>query len=273
MNINNKGDIVILSALMAEASPCIKFFSFKPITTWTKFQIFESNFFEDFTLRLIVSGVGKVKAVTALSIAITPSTKLVINIGIAGSTTKELTIGSIWKIIKIVDYATKKCFFPECLNKDNLGFQNILTVDTPMWSPCEGKYLIDMESSGLAQVSSLLSLAPHQLLFLKIVSDYCEKQKFDRDFVSQLISQNLSIIESSIRSYINQIVAISPIAIDVAPYIQLLSTNNTLTQAEKFLFSDLFRGALYSNIPSNELHKICYENKNVAKLKLTQFLV
>ena len=94
----------LVVATIPEAKPIIKFFNLKQNKLISEFKIFENY---QKTISLIISGIGKINAASAVTYLALKSKKIKnniwLNIGIAGG--KE-DIGKLFMINKSIDYSS-----------------------------------------------------------------------------------------------------------------------------------------------------------------------
>lgn len=172
-----------------EAQPFINKLHLKKDLTCTKFQIFKNT-----EITLLISGVGKIKSVVALTYLLSKTDispeDLLINIGICGCKDKTVALGSIFLCNKIIDNDTKHTFYPDIIFKHNFNESSIETTSLLDNNPKKfSGNLIDMESSGIYEAASTF-LQPHQIFFIKIVSDHLNTSKITKDNISKLISNS-----------------------------------------------------------------------------------
>lgn len=166
--------IYMFTALYCEASMFIRHFQLKKNPDKTRFFEFYS---ETAGIRLTVTGIGEIAAAAAVSsvcakYAPAPEDFL-LNIGtcarMAGS-------GGAFLCNKITEQATGKTFYPDILYRHGFAEEMIVTGMRP-WNAADirsaaysGGALYDMEAAAVYQAGSYFC-GPHQMMFLKIVSD------------------------------------------------------------------------------------------------------
>ena len=185
----------LVVATIPEAKPIIKFFNLKQNKLRSEFKIFENY---QKTISLIISGIGKINAASAVTYLALKSKKIKnniwLNIGIAGG--KE-QIGKLFMINKSIDYSSKKCWYPSFCFKTEITSKTCMTYDIPVF-----KYkncLNDMELSGFFSAS--LRFSYNELIHsIKIISDNEIENKTTSDygFISVLIKPHLKKIEDII---------------------------------------------------------------------------
>ncbi len=193
-------------ALQAEAQPLIEHWQLKQDVHSHEIRVYRRN-----DVCLAVCGVGKVKAAVAMTHLLNQQEILddvvALNIGIAGcgedANGSGITIGDLFLINKITDFATQRDVFPDMLIKSDLSEMPLITYDKPVDrshdnAPKVG--LVDMEASGFFQAASSY-LPPHRIVTLKIVSDFLVEKYFDKQFVAELIKNNIPAIELELERY------------------------------------------------------------------------
>ncbi len=196
--------IIITTAFLIEAKPIILNYGLKKDTQVVNFQIYRNN-----DIILGISGIGKINS-AIFTTQILSSFKnfdnvTVINLGIAGCYDKEVDIGSLLLINKIIDVACAKNYYPDILLKHALTEKVIETHDQPVILkqkdiPKNSKNnLVDMEVSGFFQAATNF-LPPERIHCLKIVSDHLDTIDLDKEKTALLISQKIDAIENFISS-------------------------------------------------------------------------
>ena len=190
--------IYIFMALYAEAKPLIKKLDLKKINSRFKFTQYESP-----EICLTITGVGSIAASTAVG-AVCASrdigeTDILVNIGSCAGSASSLH--GIYLIHKITDEVTGRTYYPDMLYKHTFDEVEIITIPsvktrekveiasnpsvrmkgkmevaTTLLVRDEEKQelisapLYDMESAAIYQAGSYF-VGPHQMQFLKVVSD------------------------------------------------------------------------------------------------------
>ena len=189
----------ILSALKSESEPFIKFYNLE------KDRRFSFPVFRKKDLYLVGIGVGKKYIEKRVSSFIQKMNNLpiqFINVGLAGGKKGIHTIGDVFIINKIKDENSKKLYFPDILYKHRFQESEVSTVCNEITNGgVEFTGLVDMESSEIFKVCSKLS-SVHNLIFLKVVSDYMDKSfgNFNKDYFSNLIKLNIKKIDVLIKN-------------------------------------------------------------------------
>lgn len=169
--------IYIFTALYCEAHPIIQYFGLIRNNQIGHFQVFENR---DKGIVLTITGVGSVAAATAVGSICTRyevcERDFLINIGTcAGIFEKEEQgMGDIFLCNKIIDMTTMRTFYPDVLYRHEFAEASVYTSvriiknDEAVATIAGGLY--DMEAAGIYQ-AGLRFLGPHQMSFLKIISD------------------------------------------------------------------------------------------------------
>ena len=184
---------LIVTALTQEARPLIDALNLKRVAGSRKIPVYAG---ED--AMLVITGMGKVSAAVAttqllhsalarMSHKFSDLGKLreggvcLINVGACGAVAEDLALGEAVLAHKIWDRATDREYFPDVLLKHPLREVSLGTFDRPLKGvkepqfPCQA---VDMEASGSFQAAHLF-LAPHQMMFLKVVVDYAQSSDYD----------------------------------------------------------------------------------------------
>lgn len=187
-----KDMIYIATALYSEAQPFIEKLNLKRDNEIKKYQVFKN---ENYTL--IITGVGKIPSTIALTYLLSKSDigkdDFFINVGLCGCNDKTFSIGSTFICNKIIDNDTGFTYFPDILFKHPFNEGSIATYSKVIKNSINNELLADMESSALFQAAGVF-FQPHQIIFLKIVSDYLTGEFISNDKVYNYISLNVDKI-------------------------------------------------------------------------------
>ena len=171
---------LIITALPQEARPVIDALGLKQDTGSHKIPVYAGE-----GAMLAITGMGKVRAAIAtthlLHLAQGANGVCLINVGTCAAVTDELALGEAVLAHKIWDHATGREFFPDLLFEHPLREVSLGTFDRPvkgMKQPHLPYQAVDMEASGIFQAAHLF-LAPHQMMFLKVVVDYVHGSDYD----------------------------------------------------------------------------------------------
>ena len=199
--------VLIITALQCEAAPLISAWQLKPLrenSLGERFQVFS-----DGETSVAVSGVGKIRAAIATSVLLSALlaeevSPIVMNIGIAGSSTRDLAIGSLVYVNKVRDVATNSRLYPDVLLAHGLPEAMLETHDAPVTTPPSSPLLVDMEGAGFLQ-AALTLISPSQTCILKVVSDYCTNYHITPVEAQELISSNISVVTDIVTGLRNEL--------------------------------------------------------------------
>lgn len=235
----DKNMIYIVTALYAEAHAFITRFQLKKDISHTHFQVFLNK---DANLCLIISGTGSVPVAVALSSICTEfgarQGDFLLNAGVCAqvqnrnipSASHCLTrpclaehirpaenacpaknthrTGQIFLCSKIIEQATGKTFYPDILYRHKFPEAQIITGakpydgGTPMEIGCTDFCLYDMEAAAVYQAGAYY-FAPHQMSFLKIISDDGNIENVTPKLITAQIEKNMEDIAEYITSLQN----------------------------------------------------------------------
>lgn len=192
--------INIITALYCEAQPLILHYQLKKDSTIHQFQLFQND-----EIRLILTNTGSISAavgVTYLHTLYPPSASdILINIGVCAAMQQELTEGRLFLCNKITEQFTNRCFYPDILFKHPFEEGEVVTCSSVMreadilTKTGLQQKLFDMEAAGIYQAAAYF-YQPHQIYFLKIISDHGQGGKLSTDKVTGLIQRNMNQITS-----------------------------------------------------------------------------
>ena len=165
----NRDMIYIVCALYAESKSLIQRFHLKRKETVKGVEVFEN---EDTSLVLCCTGTGKLAAASAVSAVLehydAGEEDYLIQFGSAGSTLKK----GIYMIHEIKD--TCRSYYPDMLYDFGMEECSCKCVEEVQQNIQVSSAVYDMESAGV-YVAANRRLGPHQMIFLKFVSDSGEK--------------------------------------------------------------------------------------------------
>ena len=189
--------ISIVTALMLEAMPIIEHFKLKKDIELNPYPIYRNG-----DISLIVSGIGKIKsamaAVYLLSVYNTNKNDSLINIGFCGASKTIYDIGSLLLINKVTDMDTKKDYYPDVLINAGIPQVSLKCLQkTIAENEQQNEFFCDMESSGIMEVANKFIYA-HNVVLLKIVSDFLQPENLDKNILKRYIINNMPIIEDTI---------------------------------------------------------------------------
>ncbi len=166
--------LFIATALYPEAKPFITAFSLKQLHEHTKFQIFTNDF-----ICLIITGSGALRASIAISYLFQHWTvdpkDLLLNFGLCGTTDTSTPLGTTYVFHHLHDYSTGNDLYPDMLLHlpyPEAALETCPLAVGPKLSPSKiTEKFVDMEAYAI-MFAATYYMQPHQLLFLKVVSDY-----------------------------------------------------------------------------------------------------
>ena len=162
--------ITFTCALYGEAAPLILRYQMKKVTEETEYRLFLS---EDKNTRLLITGAGMIPSAMAITWLYTKygvsEGEHLINVGTAcGFYRGFLYLGN-----KLWDMNTGRSYFPDMLVDSGVKEVEIATYPLPAESfelALLDRAVYDMEAAAIYQ-AGIRVLGPHQMSFLKIVSD------------------------------------------------------------------------------------------------------
>lgn len=188
---NRQKMIYLFTALYAEAALFIKKYHLEKNLENTRFQEFHQ---EESGIRLTITGVSEIAAAAAVSSVCTAykpnKGDTLLNIGtcahLAG---KE----GVFVCNKIIEQATGKTFYPDLLYCHALQEETIVTGMLPynlkLFAENVSGNLYDMEAAAIYQAGSYY-FGPHQMIFLKVVSDVGMAKEVSKEKVKHCMEVN-----------------------------------------------------------------------------------
>lgn len=171
--------MILVTATKTEALPLIEALNLTKIAQ-KPFTLYANSAY-----RLVISGIGTIKATSALSFTLAQRSEKVCNIGYAAGN----EIGALFHIHKVIDSCTNKVYH---LSKSSI-LPNAACTTFP--KPINKKIttLADMEASALVVTARLFQV---DIQILKIVSDNFNQKECAHN--SQLIEKNIDTLLSQI---------------------------------------------------------------------------
>ena len=208
--------IYLITAIYAEAHPFITRFELKKDSSPTRFQVFRNA---EADLCLVISGTGAVPAATAISSICTEYNAgpgdFLLNVGICAQIRTDSTpghetenterTGALFLCNKIKEQVTGRTFYPDILYRHKFAEAQILTGARPYQTTSlppglldnrtedAGFFLYDMEAAAVYQAGAYY-FGPHQMSFLKVISDTGNTGQVTSALVEQLLCQNMDAI-------------------------------------------------------------------------------
>lgn len=184
--------VYIFTALYCEAHIFIRQYNLIKNKDCTWYQEFYN---ETAGIRLAVTGVGEIAAAAVVSSVCSlyrpTQDDLLFNVGICAHTTND----GIFLCNQIIEKATGKTFYPDMLYRHNFKEGTIVTGmlpwiadhdNTQMTVPALTDNLYDMEAAAVYQ-AGIHFFGPHQMIFLKIVSDRGVLEAISKEQISLLM--------------------------------------------------------------------------------------
>lgn len=208
--------LTIYCALYPEAQEIIQTFQLKKEHGRTHFQVFTD---ETGTLRLVITGIGAIAAASAvveISTLFPPKeTDLLLNFGTCAAA-EGIPVGEVLLCNKLTEQCSGRIFYPDMLYRHPFGEAEMVSCGKVMSreeisrgelsQEAGERILYDMEASAIYQAASY-SYGPHQMLFLKVVSDHGGESSNTIRENSVDMRQNLPVIirnsTSKVCSYIS----------------------------------------------------------------------
>lgn len=214
--------IYIFTAFYWEAHMFIGQFHLKKVLESTHYQQFTD---EATKILVTVSGAGEIAAAAAVGSVCTrypPGHEdVLLNIGICAGDAEK---GSIFLIHKLTEQTTGRTFYPDLLYRHRFLEAELVTRMLP-WKQrpeqdrqisepeqdrgaqmCAGRCpcVFDMEGAAVYQAGAAY-FAPHQMLFLKLVSDNGEGMQLSGQYVRQLMETH----QEEITAFLDQLLQVS----------------------------------------------------------------
>lgn len=147
---------------------------------------------------LVITGTGMIAAASAVSAVFTayPPTDqdFLVNIGICAGLSKRK---ECFLCNKITEQTTGKTFYPDLIYRYPFSEAELITVAAPVrkddLKEAQNMCLYDMEASAVYQAGSYF-LGPHQMIFLKMISDGGDFEKVTPKRAENFISAHMDTI-------------------------------------------------------------------------------
>ena len=203
--------IYIFTALYCEAHALIRQFHLTKNPGNTRFQEFYN---EESGIRLTITGVGEIAAAAAVSSICTayPPTEdtLLLNIGTCAFARSSYTRQSqqqpgnfpykeadgLYLCNQILEQVTGRSFYPDMLIRQDFQEAPLVTGMMPWDAGRDGEEpdnaaggtLYDMEAAAVYQAGAYF-FGPHQMMFLKVVSDFGTAGAVSKELVERIMEQ------------------------------------------------------------------------------------
>lgn len=215
--------IYLFTAMFCEAQPLIGHFHLKKDTAHPRFQFFSN---EDEGICLAITGTGSVAAAAAVACILTEcgagQEDFLLNVGICADATEEgaalHSADGVFLCNKLTEETTGRTFYPDILYRHKFAEAPLMTAALPFlskerwgasWQETKSgqesgrgsgePLLCDMEAAAVYQAGAYF-LGPHQMSFLKIVSDRGRPKDVSPEEVSRRIAANLAGIADYIET-------------------------------------------------------------------------
>lgn len=205
--------IYIVTAMYAEARPIIARLGLKKELSWPRFQVFLNR---ESGICLVISGTGMVPAAVAVSSICTSygagharEADFLVNVGVCGQIPyngqRACQKGRLFLCSKIREQTTGRTFYPDLLYRHPFGEAVVVTGARPYEkTDLPGReeadfILYDMEASSVYQAGACF-LGPHQMSFLKVVSDDGNAGNVTPGEIEDLISKNTDALAGYIET-------------------------------------------------------------------------
>lgn len=214
--------IYLFTAMFCEAQALIGHFHLKKDTAHTRFQFFSN---EDAGVCLTITGTGSVAAAAAVAAVLTEygagQGDFLLNVGscadvtgveLTGEKGDGLRTGGIFLCNKLTEETTGRTFYPDILYRHRFAEAQLITAARPFLTEGRepqqngsgGILLCDMEAASVYQAGAYF-FGPHQMSFLKIVSDRGNL----KDVTSEEISRRIAAYIADIAGYVKTLIAVS----------------------------------------------------------------
>jgi len=191
--------VFIITALLVEATPIIQYFKLKKDMNIHAYQVYRNS-----EMALIISGVGKIKSAMAAmylcSVYHADKQDILMNIGFCGTNNIKYQPGDMLIINKVTDMDTGYDYYPDIYYSADIPQENIRCYSTPVLSKDhtnEKMIVCDMESAGIMEAAKKITYA-HNVIILKIISDYLTPENLDKGLLQNYIRKQLPKIEDII---------------------------------------------------------------------------
>jgi adenosylhomocysteine nucleosidase len=188
--------IHLVVALPQEAKPIVDFFRLKQVLTVSSFPLYEGD-----GKRLIISGIGKLKAAEATMFLAGFSKgerdMVWLNVGIGGH--RSIRVGEGVLANKVSDSETKYSWYPPIFLDDPLKQHAVLTVPSPEKEYKENA-VYDMEASGF--LGAAIRFSTIELIHCyKMISDNkaADQKRISKSMVSGLVAGHLTTLQSILK--------------------------------------------------------------------------
>lgn len=188
--------IYIFTALYPEAKPLLRTFSLKRSETELPFEVYENK---DRSLRLVITGAGMNAAACGVSAVFgrygAGETDRLLNVGTCAG---NGTFGNMYLCHKITERNTGHTYYPDMIYRHDFTEAQIITENAVWKGDRQDKSLHDMESAAVYQAGSHW-LGPHQMSFIKAISDDGASERVTSQRLEKAIEIQLESLEEYVR--------------------------------------------------------------------------
>ena len=243
--------IYIVTASYIEGKVFIDHFKLEKLDDPSKFQIFNKD-----DLFLIISGFGIVNSAIATTYLLTKygwkSEDIALNIGICGAVKTKFAKGDLILCNKIINYNSKKAFYPDLLINHSMKEAVLESFDFPVKKEhqeyVEGD-IVDMEGAGFFESASSF-LPPHNIHCIKAVYDFLEYDKIDPKDIANILRNNIPHIENfmnSLSAFNEKYLKVQKEDEKINEILQKLKENLHLTKSMENELKRILKGYLVRN--------------------------
>lgn len=194
--------ITFYCALYAEAQYLIQHYELKKDSNITHFQLFSN---EKKDIQVVITGVGKINMVVAiaeLSTLYPPKGEdILVNYGSCAA--KDWAEGSIFMCNKIIEERTTRTFYPDMLYRHPFMEGCLYTVEKEKQENLADDGIYDMEAAAFYQGAAFY-YGPHQMLFLKVVTDHGDIYADDPKAFQEQFSNIMNRAGEEIAAYLDE---------------------------------------------------------------------
>ncbi len=255
--------VFIVTALKIEAEPLIEHFKLKKDMDIHCFSVYRNS-----DITLIISGVGKVKSAMAtmylLSTHQTTLQDVLLNIGFCGTNNIKYSLGTMVAVNKVTDMDTKRDYYPDVFIKESIPFANLCCYSRPVAQNMvqeEKEVFCDMESAGIMEASKKFYYA-HQVILLKIVSDYLNPEKLDKLSLKNFVKKSTPLIEKIIKNAVQLNSSFKGVSLDENEK-SLLDTISQNLKFSKTMGKMLFKNAVQAKAKGIDVYNKIYSFLNI----------
>lgn len=189
--------IYIVTALYCEAKCLIQYYHLTKMEGSTRFQVFYN---EEQSICLLITGTGSLVAAVAVASVCTAfgagEGDFLVNCGICAGGKEQL--GRLFLCNKLQEESTGRTFYPDILYRHDFEEKMIITGTKILNAEnIDAGVLYDLEAAAVYQAGSYF-FGPHQMSFLKVVSDSGNGSGVSKEKAEQLTTAHLEEITAYI---------------------------------------------------------------------------